>query len=43
VLPLRPVIGYDEEHGSELVRTLATYLESGCSLDRTARRLVTQA
>lgn len=36
---LGPVLAYDKEHGSQLVRTVATYLETGCSLERAAREL----
>jgi DNA-binding PucR family transcriptional regulator len=37
---LGPVLAYDREHGSQLVRTVATYLESGCSLERASRDLI---
>lgn len=34
-----PVLVYDRDHGTNFFRTVATYLESGCSLDRAAREL----
>lgn len=36
---LGPVVEYDADRGTELVRTLATYLETGGSVDQTAQAL----
>jgi purine catabolism regulator len=36
---LEPVLEYDREHGTELVRTLQTYLECERSPKRAAKRL----
>ncbi|RCV54684.1 PucR family transcriptional regulator [Marinitenerispora sediminis] len=37
---LAPLLDYDRRHGSDLVRTLARYLDCGGSYDRTASALV---
>ncbi|MCG7207383.1 PucR family transcriptional regulator [Streptomyces arenae] len=37
---LQPLLDYDEERGSDLIKTLRVFLEAGCSPGRTAERLV---